>query len=85
MLIIKERELVSDGRHWNNRNPEFQVLLNVAMNCPHPQPFSPGRRELRFLFPLLWERARVRAAKDSNPKIILLFSNAEFQQPVGRR
>jgi len=52
------------------------VLLNVTMNCPHPQPFSPRRRALRVLFPLRWERARVRAAKDSNLKVILLFSNA---------
>jgi len=28
---------------------------------PHPQPFSLGRRELKFWFPLLWERARGRA------------------------
>ncbi len=38
------------------------VLLSVAMTCLHPQPFSLERRELRVLFPLLWERARVRAA-----------------------
>ena len=31
------------------------------MICPHPQPFSPRRRELEFVFPLLGERARVRA------------------------
>ena len=31
------------------------------MNCPHPQPFSPGRREPELLFPLPRERARVRA------------------------
>jgi hypothetical protein len=31
------------------------------MICPHPQPFSPRRRELEFRFPLPGERARVRA------------------------
>ena len=41
-------------------NYRYWVLLNVAMNRPHPQPFSPGRRELRFLFPLLWESARLK-------------------------
>jgi len=41
-----------------------RVLLSVVMNCPHPQSFSLGRRELRVLFPLLWEGARVRAASE---------------------
>ena len=61
------------------------VLLNADMNCPpHEvgqsprQPFSPGRRELEFLSPLLGERARVRAAKDSGKKIIFLFSNTQI-------
>ncbi|MCY7322764.1 MAG: hypothetical protein LH660_13420 [Phormidesmis sp. CAN_BIN36] len=40
-----------------------------------PQPFL-ERRELEFLSPLLGERARVRAAKDSSKKIIFLLSNA---------
>ena len=40
---------------------QIEALLNPAMMCPHPQPFSPGRRELEFIFPLLRERARVRA------------------------
>ncbi len=31
------------------------------MNDPHPQPLSPRREELEILFPLLGERARVRA------------------------
>jgi hypothetical protein len=64
------------------RSVEIQkeMLLNVAMNCPHLQPVSLGRRELRVLFPLPKERARVRAAKDSNPKIIRLFSNAQQER-----
>ena len=64
---------------------ELWALLNADMNCPpHEverelrQPFSLGRRELEFLSPLLGERARVRAAKDSGKKIIFLFSNAEL-------
>jgi|GEM_PF-1567026 len=28
------------------------ALLNPNMNCPHPQPFSLGRREPEALFPL---------------------------------
>ena len=28
------------------------ALLIAAMNCPHPQPFSLGRREPEVLFPL---------------------------------
>ncbi len=52
------------------------MLLNVAMNCPHPQPFSPRRRQLRVSFPLPKKRTRVRATKASNAKIIPLFSNA---------
>lgn len=30
----------------------FGALLNAGMICPHPQSFSPGRRELEFLNPL---------------------------------
>ncbi|OLP19181.1 hypothetical protein BST81_06695 [Leptolyngbya sp. 'hensonii'] len=41
---------------------KFPALLNANMNYPHPQPFSRRRRELKLLFPLLWERARERAA-----------------------
>jgi len=32
---------------------EFRALLNPGRICPHPQPFSPRRRELEFMFPLL--------------------------------
>ena len=38
-----------------------RVLLDWSTICPHPQPFSLGRRELEFVFPLPGERARVRA------------------------
>ena len=48
------------------------------MNDPHPQPLSRRREELKILFPLLRERARVRAAKDSSKKIRFLLSNADF-------
>ena len=48
------------------------TLLNWSMICPHPQPFSPGRREPELLFPLPGKRARVRANFD----IHISFSNA---------
>jgi hypothetical protein len=37
-------------------------LLNLGRKCPHPQPLSHRREELEILFPLLRERARVRAS-----------------------
>ncbi|MCY7321920.1 MAG: hypothetical protein LH660_09015 [Phormidesmis sp. CAN_BIN36] len=44
---------------------QFRALLNH--DCPHPQPFSLGRREPEVLFPLLRERARVRANLTIHP------------------
>ena len=72
-----------------SRSPLTRLLFRALLNAdtkrpPHKvgrsprQPFSPGRRALEFLSPLLGERARVRAAKDSGKKIIFLFSNALF-------
>ncbi len=49
-------------------------VAECSYEFPHPQPFSLGRRALRVLFPLLWERP----VKDSNPKVIRLFSNAGY-------
>jgi len=47
----------------------FSALLNPGRICPHPQPFSPRRRELEFMFPLLGERARVRVSFAIHPAI----------------
>ena len=44
------RNFRSDYENINSK--ENLALLNTSMNCPHPQPFSLGRRELEFLFPL---------------------------------
>jgi len=30
---------------------QISALLNASTICPHPQPFSLGRRALEFLFP----------------------------------
>jgi hypothetical protein len=48
------------------------------MNCPHPQPFSRRRRELKVLFPLLWERARVREVQGLNTKTHFYLATPTF-------
>jgi len=41
------------------KTPDVKVqklaLLNADMKCPHPQPFSLGRREPELLSPLLFQ------------------------------
>ncbi|OLP18396.1 hypothetical protein BST81_10975 [Leptolyngbya sp. 'hensonii'] len=57
---IRKKSYVEDSQPFLVQG--FLALLNANMNYPHPQPFSRRRRELKLLFPLLWERARERAA-----------------------
>jgi len=44
----------NEAGSWDDAIIEQNLaLLKLGMICPHPQPFSLGRRELEFMFPLL--------------------------------
>ncbi len=66
----------------SSRLHTFGGVAECGYELPHPQPVSLGKRELRVLFPLRWERARVRAAKDSHPKVILNTQQRAFGQAL---
>ncbi|MCY7321511.1 MAG: hypothetical protein LH660_06845, partial [Phormidesmis sp. CAN_BIN36] len=57
-ILFLETTLTQDTRYGQKyaivgtlTGPNEVALLNADMKCPHPQPFSPGRKEPELLSP----------------------------------
>jgi hypothetical protein len=71
--MYDKTKLLTKIQESKNREQGTGGVAECKYDFPHPQPFSPRRRELESASLALWERVRVRAVW----QFISLFSNAQ--------